>query len=710
MLAEGLVERTVEWGWRLWWTGYRGLLVIHDEGLMAPLLVSRLASIYPRVLVFATRGRRSPWVEAGFRVESPARYRELLGSEYDMVVIDVEGLLMPNLLVAVAEMVRGPGVLVVRASCPWRWDAGGWLGTGGYARYLEASLGELSSLMRIDCCSGRVVAERLPGSRGEQPWPPGPPRLDDRDYTMLPRVLRGLVATRDQAEALRAAARFARGGYRSLLLTGDRGRGKSAALGLILAYLIARKDVGMVTVTAPSPHGVQSLFSMLTRALTAMGIEYRVVGRGVVLGVRGHWFHVRYHTPGELYEPGGLLVVDEAAAIGPHRLRMLARRARRILAASTIHGYEGSGRVLAHMVERILPQPMLRVELRTPIRYPPGDPLEDWLYEAFVLRRGGGEAPPPVASGCVELDGWRLGGDPGLARLVYEVLSEAHYRNEPDDLALMLDAPHYRIYALLGDTGTPLAVAEVSLEWLAPSEKRMLSSLVGLAGRVARIVRIAVRPGLQGRGLGSRLLRCIESSLEHRGAEYIGAVYSRSEVTRFWLRNGYRVAYISPRFNRATGEKNIAVLKSVVGPAVAVAEAERRARVKLLVAGQTVYRDLPAEVVAEILGVDPLLSNPLRVELEDWQLRELRSFASGELDHEAVWDAVWPAAVSVLAARGHGLSGRHAVALAARVVQGKPLSEVAALLGVERREAARLVDEALRRLLGQAGATIMGLR
>ncbi len=711
MLAEGLVERVVEWGWRLYWTGYRGLLMIHDEGLMAPLVVSRLASIYPRVLVLATRGRRSLWVEAGFRVESPARYRELLGSEHDMVVIDVEGLLMPNLLAAVAEMVRGPGVLAVRVPCPWRWDAGGWLGTGGYTRYLEASLGGLSSLVRIDCCSGRVVVERLPGSRGEQPWPPGPPRLDDREYIMIPRVLRGLVATRDQAEALRAAARFARGGYRSLLLTGDRGRGKSAALGLILAYLIARKDVGMVTVTAPSPYGVQSLFSMLIRALTVMRVEHRVVRRGVVIGVRGHWFHVRYHTPGELYEPGGLLVVDEAAAIGPHRLRMLARRARRLLAASTIHGYEGSGRVLAHMVERILSQPMLRVELRTPIRYPPGDPLEDWLYETFVLRRGGGGAPASVASGeCVELDGWRLGGDPGLARLVYEVLSEAHYRNEPDDLALMLDAPHYRVYALLGEARTPLAVAEVSFEWLAPREKRMLASVAGVEGRVARIVRIAVRPGLQRRRLGSRLLRCVEVSLAHSGADYVGAVYSRSEVIRFWLRNGYRVVYISPRFNRATGEKNIAVLKSIGGWVGAVAEAERRARVKLLVAGQTVYRDLPAEVVADILGVAPLLSNPLRVELEDWQQEELKSFMSGGLDHEAAWDAVWTAAVSVLSARSHGLGERHATALSARVVQGKPLSEVAALLGVERREAARIVDEALRILFTHAGATIIGLR
>ncbi len=137
------------------------------------------------------------------------------------------------------------------------------------------------------------------------------------------------------------------------------------------------------------------------------------------------------------------------------------------------------------------------------------------------------------------------------------------------------------------------------------------------------------------------------------------------------------------------------------GPVYMLAEAERRARVKLLVAGQTVYRDLPAEVLSEVLRVEPLLSKPLSMALEDWQERELRRFLEGRADHEAVWDSVWAAVVSVLAARSLSLTGRHGLALVARIVQGKPLSEVAALLGVDRSVASRLVDEAARGILRQ---------
>ncbi len=701
MLYDGVVEAVESWLEGLRSLSRRGLLVVRASSGYAAGVLASLRGL--EVLVVASSGRRGAWSDAGFRVASPARVQRLLGSEFDAVVVDVEPPLLPNLVAAVAEMVRSPGFLAIVAGCGWSWEPGGWLGTGGYARYLTRSLERLDSLLIVDACSGRVVRARLPDSRGATPWPPGPPHRSDREYLLIPRVLRRLVATWDQSEALLAFQRFARGGYRSLLLVGDRGRGKSAALGLGIALLVLRKDVGLVTVTAPSPESVQSLFRLLLAALREAGVKHRVVEReGLVIGVRGAWFHVRYHTPGELYEPGGLLVVDEAAAIGPHRLRMLARKTRRIVAATTIHGYEGSGRTLLHMVESILPQPMLRVELSTPVRYPPGDPLEEWLYETFALRREPLPLEPSPPVECRAYDGWRLAGDPWRARLVYEILAEAHYRNEPDDLALMLDAPHYRIYTLEDSRGAPLAVAEVSLEWLLPAEKRMLWSLLGSPeARTARIVRIAVRPGLQGRGLGSRLLRCVEESLSQLQGVVVGAVYSRQEVTRFWLRNGYRVVYISPRFNRATGEKNIAVAKPLTAPYSIIAEAERRMRLRLLIAGQSVYRDLPAELVAEMLSVEPLLASEPPYRLEDWQVAELEAFAEGRLDHEAAWASVWQAIVYHLASEPLALEDGMSVALAARLVQGKPLSEVAAILGVDRREAARLGDDAARLLVSR---------
>ena len=216
--------------------------------------------------------------------------------------------------------------------------------------------------------------------------------------------------------------------------------------------------------------------------------------------MKGGWFKVHYEPPSQQHL-SALTVVDEAAALGPARLRRIAMRARKILAATTIHGYEGSGRWLAHKLNDILPSPLV-VELRTPIRYPQGDPLEEWLYDTLLLN----VEPPedtdivaPSTTSCIEVE--RLE-DLQLLRRMYSILVQAHYRNSPDDLQLLLDGigKWIKVYMLVyGEK--PIAVAEVSLEDKA--ERRVLRDILNrlLQGleesKIARIVRIAVLEQLQ---------------------------------------------------------------------------------------------------------------------------------------------------------------------------------------------------------------------
>uniref|UniRef100_A0A7J3ZK33 TcmA/NAT10 helicase domain-containing protein n=1 Tax=Fervidicoccus fontis TaxID=683846 RepID=A0A7J3ZK33_9CREN len=152
--------------------------------------------------------------------------------------------------------------------------------------------------------------------------------------------------------------------------------GKSFLLELSIALAIKRGAIGEAVAVAPSSLGLQSLFKGLTTGLSNLSIGYRVkqVGRYAV-SVTGPWFRVAYHSL-ESAKPATMLVVDEAGSVGIARLRKLSWRSGRVLVATTIHGYEGSGLALARMVEDVLPRPIVKLQLESPIRYSPNDLME----------------------------------------------------------------------------------------------------------------------------------------------------------------------------------------------------------------------------------------------------------------------------------------------------------------------------------------------
>ena len=688
---------------------FRGLILLHTSTprFHLELVAGRLRNVYDSVTCIVPSELR----EAGRacdRVFSPSAIEALLGTENDAVLIAVKGLLRPNLLAAAAETVRGGGVVGVVVPPLDSWQPGGSMSTGYYKSYLVNSLYSMPSLFWADLDRGTVYSMRLPQGRGVK-------AESAKGYRARSPVHRKLIeacASREQAEALDRIVQHLRSRGRSVLVLGDRGRGKSGLLGLVLAYLIATHMVGFVPVTAPGPHSVQSLFRVLGRALERLGVRSWAIERGgYIIGVAGPWFHIRYHTPDRV-EPGSVTVVDEAAALGPLRLRAIARRAPRLLAATTIHGYEGSGRVLAKASAEMLREPRLIVELREPVRYAVNDPLESWLYNVFMLRVEEPEPPRELRDLVfLRIGREQLIRDRVLLERLYSILVNAHYRNEPDDLAMMIDAPHHTLYALAVD-GVPVAVAQVSWEDTSlPREARILPDLLaqytGEAGglRGARVVRIAVHSMLQRRGLGSLLLHHVEGEAKRRGAEWIGAVFGRPDVVRFWISNGYLPVYISPLPNRLTGEHNIAVVKpltergwKVIGEAVAAA------RRRLLLSLHNLYRGLPAEVVYELLRARVQPQPPL-VELTQSESYRLKLYLEGRVDVESILDIVWLLAVNTILERGFiPLESRgEAIALIMRVLQGKTAGEVAAALGIGVADVRELLRRAVDSLLAGAG-------
>jgi N-acetyltransferase 10 len=399
----------------------------------------------------------------------------------------------------------------------------------------------------------------------------------------------------------------------TVALTAARGRGKSAALGLAVAAAIAH-GYSNIFITSPTPENLRTLFEFIFKGFDALKydehLDYDIIqstnpsfNKAIVrVNVfRNHRQTIQYIRPEDAHVLGQaeLVVIDEAAAIplplvkkliGPYLVFM----------ASTINGYEGTGRSLSlKLIQQLreqsrgylgkaskttsdeagttvtregkpakadasvsIPTPtpiggrtLREIKLSEPIRYAPGDPVEKWLNELLCLN-----ATTPSHSrfastqGCPhpsECQLWAISRDTLFS---FHPVSEAflqklmalyvasHYKNSPNDLQLMSDAPAHQLFVLLAPVDAnntslpePLCVVQVALEGQI-SKQSMINSLsrgqrtdgdmvpqlvamqfqdpefASLSG--GRIVRIATSPEYIKMGYGSRALELLTDFYE----------------------------------------------------------------------------------------------------------------------------------------------------------------------------------------------------
>jgi tRNA(Met) cytidine acetyltransferase len=268
-----------------------------------------------------------------------------------------------------------------------------------------------------------------------------------------------------------------------------------------------------------------------------------------------------------------------------------------------------------------------------------------------------------------------------------KLLALAHYRTEPDYLLTILEGEHHRIHML--ECGGLVAAADTSVEeWRSDIDEAARISLKMLwlqtlkepNVRAVRVVRIAVHPQLQRRGYGSKLLQHIEEWASTIGADLVTAMFGRHDVIGFWAKNGYKLYYISPRYNRATGEKNLAFAKPLTKRgAELLEEASSKMRAKLLLAAHMVYRDVAAEKLAKLLR----LTTPTTIRLELGDLSGIRAYLSGVVEHEQVFDSIYLLVLHKLAKGCERiLDDKMLILLVAHILQGKPLGEAAELAGL----------------------------
>ncbi|MDZ7730156.1 MAG: GNAT family N-acetyltransferase [Natrialbaceae archaeon] len=355
--------------------------------------------------------------------------------------------------------------------------------------------------------------------------------------------------------------------------------------GLAAAALADRGE--SVTVTAPTRAGVEPLFERARVLLRDLGRAVPEEADVIDLAGGGQ---IRYLQPAravEAVQPSSIVIADEAAGIAVPILEQLLA-ADRLVCSTTVHGYEGTGRGFAIRFRDRLEasdHTVTDVTLTEPIRYSGGDPLEIWAFHALLLDAAPA-VTPVVESGSVETVTYEvltptelIANEPRL-REVMGLLTEAHYRTEPNDLARLLDAPNLTVRALLHG-GHVVSVALLAREGGLSADLRgaiyegdrvqghMIPDMLTSYGRDEdagrptgiRIVRIATHEAVRSRGLGTHLLEQIATEFEG-AVDWLGAGFGATpDLVHFWDQAGYGTISVSMNRNDRSGVHSAIMLR-----------------------------------------------------------------------------------------------------------------------------------------------------
>ncbi|OOZ40178.1 hypothetical protein BOW53_08740 [Solemya pervernicosa gill symbiont] len=607
--------------------------------------------------------KRQLWISseppAGVDALPAAKARKQLGRELDLLVFDAYSGFDPDAFGAVSGSVRAGGVLLLLIPSLAQWSAFEDPDKERIAVYPH----------RATDVSGRLL-QRLTTLVRESGLP-----LIEQDRPMHPFAVESVVAvtppyhdeiyaTADQQQAVEAVLHTGSGHrHRPLVITSDRGRGKSASLGIAAAELLREKSRSII-VTAPRRAAVDALFEHAAKLLgvdSAQGsrLEYR---QGVI----------EFVAPDRLLHEqpkADLLLVDEAAAIPAPLLTQMVRHYSRTVFASTIHGYEGTGRGFAVRFQKVLDAEMpgwRQLRMQTPIRWSTGDPLERFVFRALLL-----DASPVDGDqlATLSLDECHfetveraalLTGEPLLAEL-FGLLVLAHYRTTPTDLRNLLDGPNLSV-ELVRYRGHVVATALVAAEGGFDAElsqavyegrRRVRGHLIPQslalhAGfveapqlRCARVMRIAVHPAVQGRGIGTALIERLYAAAEQTGCDYLGASFGMSgELLDFWQRAALRPLRIGLKREASSGAHAVMMASPITAAGRALIEAVHQRLIDQLPLLLTEpLNDLEPELVSRLLA-GHASSETASETLDEQDQRDLASFVSGSRGYELCMAAI----------------------------------------------------------------------
>tara|TARA_R110001606_G_scaffold361754_5_gene515023 strand:+ start:17293 stop:19332 length:2040 start_codon:yes stop_codon:yes gene_type:complete len=478
------------------------------------------------------------------------------------------------------------------------------------------------------------------------------PRLELSEYRL----------TADQEIALNGILNVVHGHRRRpLVLSSDRGRGKSAALGMAAAELI-KQGKKTIIVTAPSLATVDTVFEHAARLLPEAKLS------------KGHLLlnnaQIKFMAPDALIESdqkADLLLVDEAAAIPAPMLEQLLHQFSRIVFATTLHGYEGTGLGFAIRFKQILNQytpnwHSLRMSM--PIRWSENDTLEAFSFKGLLL-----DAMPVAdelisncqSADCVfeKIDRRQLIEDVEDVKNetdltdLFGLMVLAHYRTRPSDLQMMLDREEVSVYVmryrghivasawLVSEGGLDDELAQA----IHGGRRRLKGQLlpqsllahVGISNAGAlnyqRIIRLAVHPAIQQRGIGHTLLNNIVEHVKQSDIDIVGTSFAVSvDLLNFWSASKFTPVRLGLQQDDVSGSHAVMMLQAVssTGHAILAAALQRLQRQWPYLV-QHEFKYIAPDLIIKLSVLLSALAPPLSV----WDTQEIIAFGHQQRAYES---------------------------------------------------------------------------
>ena len=637
----------------------------------------------------------------GFDAVAAKKAHQVLGQTYDVVVFNGRSGFDVDALGAVSGTIRGGGqlCLLMPPFAHWstfadpvrtRFTAFGYSETDIKPRWfshLQRSIAESTGVLMLDQTG--VVRGRLPRLQRE---PETDTELNDAD-----------CVTSDQVDAVEAVIRAATGQRRKpAILISDRGRGKSAALGIAAARLL-RQGRGRIVVTGPQRETVTTLLDHAARLLPEARRSKN----------RLRWCNssIEFLAPDRISDRTAddtMVMIDEAAAIPLPLLTAVVKNSSRLALATTVHGYEGTGRGFELRFGPLLSSQMRgerRVTLITPVRWAAGDPLERFIFRALMLDAGAttsADRPIDPTRGfhTERLDRHALVQNRNRLDQLFGLLVASHYRTRPSDLRYLLDAPGVSVYGVCCQSAIVGAALVVHEGGLAADLARdvirgrrrprghLLPVSIGthLGIETApqltyqRIVRIAVRPELRRQGLGSRLINCIAKDAHQTGLDCLGVSFAADlELVDFWSKVAMQPIRLGVTQGKTSGANALLML---TGLTTAGEYLTRRA-------AHLFSRRLPDQLADPLRKADPslvlcLLNKGLKAKSPDPdELLTASAFAAGQRGYAECVAELVTVSYHLLTDQLAGPQDKTgALCLVLKVLQKRSWADCAAVLGL----------------------------